>query len=190
VVPARLAHRTHALRHSPMGEQRDEREQAQQRGRRPPDRRLRPLPLGFYPEVPTHLLESYFHLPAHDEPRQDPFRLGREVSAQQRLGSESALRVAHQHPTQWYRWQSRVVPDRRFRSDLEGTLSSTVPVGDCEGPPEHARIFSHDRERGQTLALETGPSYLAGSARRGRFVERGIQAQEAGYHGDGLREAC
>jgi len=58
------------------------------------------MPLGLEPEALTYLLEGRLYLPAHNEPRDDLFRIGGKVGAQQSLGLELAPRIAYQYPTQ------------------------------------------------------------------------------------------
>ncbi len=116
---------TRLLRHSLMREERDEREQAQKkRGRRPPDRQLRPLPLVSTPRrrrTSWKVTSSFQRKTNHDTTRSGS--AVRSVHGQQGLGGEGALRVADQHSSQGYRRQSRVVPDRRLRDDFDGALS-------------------------------------------------------------------
>src|SRR3712207_7058292 len=64
-----------------------------------------------------------------------------------------------------------MVPERRPRGDLHGTLSTAVPLGDRGGLPHDARILGHDCEVGQALALEAGSPHLSLFAWRGLVVE-------------------
>jgi hypothetical protein len=98
VVPGRLAKSIRCLSQPAMRKQSHYGEQSQERRGGPPDRQIRPLPLGLEPKMPAYLLEGHFQLPAHNEPTDDPLRIGFEVGTQKSLGLKPALRIAHQNP--------------------------------------------------------------------------------------------
>lgn len=156
VVPGRLANGTRGLRHSLMCEQRDQREQIQERRRGPPDRQLRSLPLGLYSQMPTYLLKGHLELPAHDEPGEDPLRIGAEVGADQGLGGEGAPRVADQRLAQGHGEQARAVPDRRGRSDLHHALPLAVPVGNRNRSPVGGWVFDLAERFGRRSPFRRG----------------------------------
>src|SRR5215210_8159828 len=147
------------------------------------------MPLRLKAQALADLLECALHLPASNKPQDDLLRLGGQIGAKECLGLELFLRVSDQHPTQRYGGQAGGVPDRRLGDDLYGALLFAIPVCDHDRLPAGGGISSDDREVRQALALESGPSYLAGIAWRGRFVEGGIQAQ-AGDEGDRLGESA
>ena len=82
VVPARSPEDTRRPSQLAMGEQSDQREQPQQHWCGAPYRHIRPLTLRLESEMPTHLLEGYFQLPTHHEPREDLLGIGLEVGTQ------------------------------------------------------------------------------------------------------------
>src|SRR5215211_2924993 len=109
--------------------------------------------------MPPRFLEGRLYLPAQDEPPKDLLRVGTKIGAQQGLGGESTLRIAHQYPAYGHGGQSRAVPDR----------SRSCPGG--------ARILGDDRKLWEAFAFQARPAQLTGSARWGRIVERCVQAQ-------------
>src|SRR5215211_5773383 len=48
--------------------------------------------------MPTHLLDRYFQLPAHNKPGEDLLWIGLKVCTQKCLCLELALRITHQNP--------------------------------------------------------------------------------------------
>src|SRR5215208_4802757 len=137
----------------------------------------------------AHFLEGRLHLPASNKPRDDLLRLGGEIGAKECLGLELFLRVSDQHPAQRYGGQAGGVPDCRLGDDLYSTLLFATPVCNHDRLPAGRGVFSDNGEVGQTLSLESGPSYLSAMAWRGWFVEGSIQAQ-AGDEGDRLGESA
>jgi hypothetical protein len=85
-----------------VGEEGYEREQAQQRRGGAPYSHLRELPLRLYPEMPPRFLEGRLYLPTQDKPPKDLLGLGTKIGAQQGLGGELSLRIAHQYPAYGY----------------------------------------------------------------------------------------
>ena len=67
-----MAERDQTMRHEA-----HQRKQGEQRGRGPGDGPVRPLPLGFDPQMPSGFFKGDFHIPAQDEPGDD--RLGGQV---------------------------------------------------------------------------------------------------------------
>src|SRR4051794_7038995 len=96
---------------------------------------------------------------------------------------------ADEYPTYGHRRQSCVLPNRRRRDHLDGTLRgatlTAVPVGYRDGRPGGVRIGSDARQGWQAAALETRTAHLRRYSWWGRLVERCIQAQ-ACDEGDGL----
>jgi hypothetical protein len=90
------------------------------------------------------LLEGRLHLPTHNEPPKDLLGSGTKVGAQQGLGFELSLRVAHQYPAYGHGGQPRAVPHRSGRSHLQGAFPTTVPVLNYGGSPNGGGIFSDD----------------------------------------------
>src|SRR5215217_6567353 len=128
--------------------------------------------------MPPRFLKGRLHLPTHDKPPEDLLRVGTEIGAEQSLGGESTLRIAHQHPAYGNVWQeSRAVPERSSRSHLHAALPAPVPVVHSDGCPDSTRILSDDRKVWETFALQARPAQLTGSTRWGRIVERCVQAQ-------------
>jgi hypothetical protein len=87
-VPGRLSYCLRARRHMLVSEQCDHAEQSQQRRCDPPDRLLRPMPLGLKAQALAYFLEGCLHLPTSHEPTDDPLRVGAEIGAKERLSSE------------------------------------------------------------------------------------------------------
>src|SRR5918992_2345616 len=137
--------------------------------------------------MPTHLLEGYLQLPAHNEPADDLLRICIEIGTQEGLGFEPSFGIMDQDPAYGHGGQARGVLHGRLRSDLDRALPAPVPVSDLGGVPNGFRIFGHNSKVGQALALYAQPPYLARASWRSRFVEGSIQAQ-AGYEGDGVCE--
>src|SRR4029450_12460257 len=137
----------------------------------------------------AHFLEGGLHLPASNKPRDDLLWLGSEIGAKECLGLEPFLRVSNQHPTQRYGGQAGAVPDCRLTNDLYSALLFAIPVCHHDRLPHRGGVFSDNREVRQALTLKSGPSYLAGIAWRGWFVEGSIQAQ-AGDEGNRLGESA
>src|SRR5215208_2968644 len=89
VLPSRPPKSPGRLCHPAMREQSDHREQSQQCRCGPPYRHIRPLTLRAESQVPPHLLlEGYFQLPTHHEPREDLLRIGVQIGTQEGLGLE------------------------------------------------------------------------------------------------------
>jgi hypothetical protein len=59
--------------------------------------------------VPRRFLEGRLHLPTQDKPTNDLLWFGAEVGAQQGLGFELSLRIAHYYPAYGNDWQSPVL---------------------------------------------------------------------------------
>jgi hypothetical protein len=123
-VPGRLSYCLRAPRHMLVSEQCDHGEQSQQRRCDPADRLLRPMPLGLKAQALAYFLEGCLHLPTSHEPADDPLRVGAEIGAKERLGSELALRVSDQNPAQGHGGQPCAVPDGRVGDYLYGVRSS------------------------------------------------------------------
>src|SRR3712207_3077479 len=102
------------LSHPAMRKQSQHREQPQERRGGSPYRQIRPLPLRLESQMPTYLLEGHLQLPAHDESGEDLLRIGVKVGAEEGLGFELFLRIAHQDPTHRYGEQARAVPHGRL----------------------------------------------------------------------------
>src|SRR5215213_1850659 len=187
VVPSRPPKSSGRLCHPAMREQSDHREQPQQCRCGPPYRHIRPLTLRAESQMPAHLLEGYFQLPTHNEPREDRLRVGFEVGAQERLGLELSPWVVDQHPAHWHGEQACGVPHGRLRGDLDRSLAFAAPVGERGGLPNGVGVFGQRRKVGQALALYARSSYLARLAWRRRLVERGVQPK-TGDEGDRLGE--
>ncbi len=93
MVPSRLSKSARCLSHPLVRKQCDQRVQSQERRCGSPYGHLRPLPLGFEAEMPAHLLEGHFQLPAHNKPTEDLLRIGFEVGTQEGLSFELSLRI-------------------------------------------------------------------------------------------------
>jgi hypothetical protein len=127
--------------------------------------------------MPTRFLEGRLHPPTQDEPPKDLLGSGTKIGAEQGLGFELSLRIAHQHPAYGNGWQSRAVPDRSRRCHFHGALPTPVPVVHHDRRPDGGRIFSDDRKVWETFALQARAAQLPCSARWSRSVERSVQAQ-------------
>ena len=177
MVPGRLPKGARCLPHPRMCKHSDQREQPQESRGSSSYRQIRPLSLCLESQMPTHLLEGYFQLPAHHKPTEDLLWIGIEVGTQKGLGFELFLRIAHQDPAQGYGEQARAVPHGCFRSDLDHALPAPIPISDLGWLPNGVWVFSHHRKVGQALTLEARSPSLSGAARKSRFVKGGIQAQ-------------
>src|SRR5215212_11437427 len=178
VVPGRLTPKgARCLCHLAMGQQCDQREQTHQHRCGSPYRQFRPLALCLKSQMPTHLLEGYFQLPAHHKPTDDLLWIGIEVGTKEGLGFELSLRVSDKDPAQGYGEQARAVPHGCLRSDLDHARPSSIRVSDLGWLPNGAWVFSHRRKVGQALALEARPPSLPTTAHRSWLVESGVQAQ-------------
>src|SRR5215210_3544263 len=166
-----------------MRKQSHQREQPQQRRCGPSYRHIRPLPLRLESQVPAHLLEGHFQLPAHHEPREDLLRIGIEVGTQQCLGFELSFGITDQNPAHGHGEQARGVPHGRLGSDLDHALFAPVPISDRGWLPNGSWVFGYLGKVGQPLAFYARPPYLMRASWRSRFIEGSIQAQ-AGYEDD------
>src|SRR5215210_3880569 len=183
VVPARLTPKgARCLSHPTIRKQGDQREQPQEGWCGSSDRQIRPLPLRLKSQMPAHLLEGYFQLPAHHEPGEDLLRIGLKVGTQEGLGFELSFGIAHQHPAHGHGEQACRVPYGRSRSYLDHALAAPVPVSDLDGLPNGCTVFGHLRKVGQPLTLYARPPYLPTTTWSSRLVEGGIQP-EAGDEG-------
>jgi hypothetical protein len=77
-----------------MGQEGDQRKQAEQGRSGAGNGRIRPLALGFHAQMGAHLMKGDFHPPAADEPGQDLERHQVEIGRQHGLGLETAQRIA------------------------------------------------------------------------------------------------
>ena len=116
-VPSRCAMGRGSLLPQQMGRQGGPGEEPHQDRRGASDGLIRPLALGLHAQMRPHLLEGDLQLPAQHKPFQYLRRIRRRIGAEQGLGSEFALGVPNQDPTQGYRRLARAVPDRRLRGE-------------------------------------------------------------------------
>src|SRR5215213_1145454 len=114
--------------------------------------------------MPPCFLEGRLYLPTRDKPPKDLLGPGTEISAEQGLGGESALRIADQYPAYGHGWRSRAVPDRRGTSHLHSAFPTTVPVVHSGGRPGGGRILGDYCQVRQAFALQARSAYLPGSA--------------------------
>src|ERR1700752_30106 len=97
VIPGGHRHRDLTIMAQLQGQKGDEREQAQQDWSGPRNGMVRPLALGFQPELSPTLFNGDRNGPAHDHPLQDLHRGGLQVSTEERLHPQLSLWVTHQH---------------------------------------------------------------------------------------------
>ena len=161
-------------------------EESHQDWRSTSDGLIRPLALGLHAQMRPHLLEGDLQLPAQHKPFQDLRRIRRRIGAEQGLGSEFALGVPNQDPTQGYRRLARAVPDRRLRGESQRAGSAVVP-GCRHGGPGHGGQVQECLQRWQPPAFQRRPTVLTGLTGWGRFIKGGVQAQ-AGDEGNGLSQ--
>ena len=115
------------------------------------------MPPSLEAQTLTHLLEGRFHLPASNEPADDPLWLCAESSVHKEARVwNSSFGISDQDPTQRYGRQPRAVPDSPSPKPTS-TVRSSLPyqsetVIDFQTVD---RVFSHRREVGQTLTLES-----------------------------------
>jgi hypothetical protein len=86
-----------------MGDQADERKQAQQHGGGASDRQIRLLPLGFHTQMAATFFEGHFHIPAPHKPFNNLLRSHRPIGAEKCFGAALAGGVNHQHPANRHR---------------------------------------------------------------------------------------
>jgi hypothetical protein len=171
------------LLEQPCGQQADERVQPSQTGRRAGAGFLRPLMLRLPAEMRSGRLEGDCPLPPSDAPCQELWRRGCQLRRAQRLGRNLLLRVTDQHPTNWHRWQARVLPDARPRHDFDHALWRTLPVTPRHLLPWSLPINGHLLQRRHTLSLLARPPHLPGASGWGGRLPCRIQTQSC-HHRD------
>ena len=97
-IPSRLLNEQAVFASVHIGKQGDNREQVEQSGRNAQDGQVCPLSLGFHTEMSADFVEGDFNLPTSGKPLNDLFGGKVEVSAQERLGFEAFLWIAHDDP--------------------------------------------------------------------------------------------
>jgi hypothetical protein len=135
-VPSGLANGEFSGTRQTMGQQSNDRKQAEQHGCRPGNRQMGPLALRLYSKVKPYFLEGDLHLPAPKEPLQDLTGILIELGAEQSAGFELAFGVSDQHPTEGHWGQTSVVPNRGAGSDFYETLRFAIPISNFQRLPD------------------------------------------------------
>ena len=172
------------------GQPRDDGNQAQQGWGRAGNRRPLPLALGLHTQRGAGLLPRDFQAPPEDKPRQNLDRVHRQVGAQQGLGLEVGLRIAHQHPANRQWRHARVRPQSRRSSDLHHALPVAIPAADRHRGPACRHIAQPWGQRGPALALQTRPAILSWLAGWSGLIQGGIQPQAGDAQTDGPTDAA
>jgi hypothetical protein len=146
---------------------------------------ITPLALSFDSKVCPPLFNRGFHLPAADERGQDLDWPQLRVRRQQCLRCTAPFGIAYQHPSTRDDRLTRVGPDGRFGSDLDTPRSLALPGCHGDRAPARRRSGPDFRKRWQPLALPARTSVLPRVTRRGRLIERRIEAQ-TGDHTHGV----
>lgn len=156
-----------------MGPDRDQREQRQQGRGGAGNGQIRPLPLGFDPEVTPDFFERHLDRPSADEPAQDIQRIGVDIGAQERLGIVIAGDVAHEDVADGHALAG-MVPEDRLGHDVEGPPGGAIPAGDdhpvpsrgrIDQPPSQGRLACADPAR-SSFATDQPPSASSPSRER------------------------
>src|SRR5579885_2258021 len=135
-IPGGGRNRELSLRRQTVGQDGDEGEHTEQDGAGASDCPVGPLPLGFEADVSADLLESYFDLPALDEPGQDLIGSLLGVGAKQSEGIKAGQWITDENPTNGEWLESSVVPEGNPRDVLDGTGDGAIPVGDRQLGPQ------------------------------------------------------
>jgi hypothetical protein len=128
VIPCRYRHRDLLVLAQLQGQHGHQREQCQQDGNGAGDGLVRPLALGFQPEVRAGLFKGHLHRPAHHDPLQDLHGHGLQVGTEKRLHPQLPLRVAHDDKANRHRGQAGSVPQGCAREDPELFELAPVPL--------------------------------------------------------------
>ena len=103
-------------------------EETEEGWRSPGNGQVGPLTLRFYSQVSTHLLESYFQLPAQHKPFNNLGGSNVEVGTQQRLWPKLTQGITDQDPTNGHRGFALVIPDCAVGGDLQRAVGAVIPV--------------------------------------------------------------
>src|SRR5215467_3784200 len=135
VIPSRRANRVGFALDQLIGHQCHHRIQSEQHGRCSSNRQIAPLPLAFYSDVGSGLLEGHFHSPAPNEPAQDLYRRVLQIGRNKRLRLKFPQRVSDQNPSDRDRKISRTVSNGRLRIDFDLSFITSIPVFNFECHP-------------------------------------------------------
>ena len=135
-----------------------------------------PLALGLHAQMGAHLLKGDFQLPAQDKPFQDLGRVRRRVGAEQGLGSEGALGVSDQHPTNEHSRLAGAVPDHRLRGEFHRAGGAVIP-GHCGAGPSYLGLVEDRFQLGTPCAFQRRAAVLTWLTGGRRCVEGGVQTQ-------------
>ena len=112
-----------------MSPDRDQREQAEERGRGAQDCQVRPLALCLDAKMRTDLLECGFHPPTRDEACEDHIRLGVEIGAEKCLRFAFAGGIANQYPADRCGDEAGMVPHRDPGGEFQPARLAAGPFG-------------------------------------------------------------
>jgi len=122
------------------------------------------------------------------KPFHDLYRLNSQISAQQCLRSELALRITDQYPANRQRRHTRVIPNRCARHNLYLTTFFAIPISDCCLLPGRFGVLQDLSQCWQSCSFQPRPPGSAWLARWGWLVQSSIQSQ-ARYHTNRIRQA-
>ena len=156
-------------------QQGDDREQGEQALGGAGNRHVGPLPLGLDAEMGAHLLEGDLDAPAADEPRHDLGWVTGEVGAEQGLGLEAVLGIAHKHPADWHDRHPAVPPHRGVRRDLDRAHARPVLAWHHERMPARVPGREDRGECRQACAFGAWAPDCTGRLGRSGFVEGRVE---------------
>ncbi len=161
--------------------ERHQREQGEQARGGAGDGEVRPLALGFHPEMAAHLGERHLDGPAADEAAQHVEGVGGLVCAYERLRLELTGDVSDQQPADRHllAW---VIPERRARDDVEPALAPPIPACHRDALPRRLRVGQTPEQRRLARAGHARAALCPRPA-RGRRVEQARVEPQPGDHG-------
>ena len=137
-------------------------------GRRAADGQLGPLALGLDAEVPSHLLEGHFHLPAQHEPGDDLRRCGRPGRCRAAPGSRTAPAGRGSAPSGSAPAASRCGTTRPSREATSTVALPPVPVGHGDASRRSPASAARAARVGSRFPFLRGRPDLSGPARAAR----------------------
>ncbi len=168
-----------------VGEDRNQRKQAQADWGSAGNGLGRPLALGFAAEGLSDMAKGRFHLPTALEEDQTVERVKGQVGTQQGLGGEFTFDIANQDTANRHRRFAVVKPHGLMGADFNVAQLVVVPQ-EGQARPSGGWVINHLLRCGQALAFLARATFAAVGG--GRFVPGGIQSQ-ARNDGDGVGQS-
>src|ERR1700730_7731147 len=155
---------------------RDDWEQAEQNRRGAKDCFVRPLALGFYPEVSANFGKCPLDLPPADEPCENVAGASIEVGGEESLRLEFACRIANKKPADRHWRHAAAIPDGGAAGDFDEAVGSAVPETDAVALPGYLAILDDGVRLFQRLPFDK-PAGAAFVLLRREVEQIGIEAQ-------------